>query len=152
VDTTTNRIIWAALCLAQLTYVAVVFQIEPTENPPDVSSTMLPALVVLGLTIATGTIWWRKHALVGPIRSGKLDLSTLEGQAHSFAPFILNLMLSEAVAIFGLVLTIRSSEGSYVLGFVAASLGLMFIHRPFALDIQSPQRDSNSVRRPPPIA
>ena len=153
--TLTNTIIWAVLCLSQVIYVVVAYQKPPAHSPQDVLLTVFPPLLLTATLIAVGSLWWRRRALVRPIQSGALDLGTPEGQGKAFTALILNLVLSESVAIYGLVLTFLSNDHRYVLGFVAAGLALMFIHRPFARELQSPEaafQSGESGSKPPPIA
>ena len=150
--TTTNVMIWAVLCLSQAIYVVVAFLKPPSPTPQDVSSTMFPPLLVVAGMLAAGTIWWRTRSLVRPIQRGDLDPGTPEGQARALPAFLINLVLSESVAIYGLVLTFLSDDPRYVLGFVGAGLTLMFIHRPFAPELQARERSPMATSRPPPIA
>ena len=150
--TPTNTIVWAALCVSQVIYVVVAFLTPPQPASQDVLTTMFPPLLLIAVLLASGTIWWRRRALVQPIQSGELDLETPQGQGKAFTALILNLVLSESVAIYGLVLTFLSNDIRYVIGFVAAGLVLMFIHRPFAAALQPPQNRLGSGSRPPPIA
>jgi hypothetical protein len=147
-----NSMIWAMLCLSQAIYILVGFHKPPSPSPQDVSSTMFPPLLLVAGGLAAGTVWWRRRALVRPIERGDLDPGTPEGQARAFPAFLINLVLSESVAIYGLVLTFLSDDVRYVVGFVGAGLTLMFIHRPFAPELQTRDRIPTTTSRPPPIA
>lgn len=150
--TKTNILLWIALCVSQLIYILVVYIKTPTESPQDVSQTMFPPLLVVAVIISIGTIFYRKRALVEPIQSGSIDLSTDAGVGKGFTPFILNLVLSQSVGIYGLVLSFLSGEIQYVVGFVAASLALMYIHRPMSPQLQAPVFVGNIGNRPPPLS
>jgi hypothetical protein len=131
-----NRLIWWILFLAPLPYVQAIYAIRHAGTPRDVSTGLFPAALLLTVAIAVGTMILRKRALVDRIQSGDVDLSTPDGLGKLFTPFVLNLVLSEAVAIFGLVLSLLSNEPLYTVGFVAASLALMYVHRPTASELQ----------------
>ena len=148
----TNIIIWVSLCIAQLIYVVVAHLRPLPPNSSDVAQTMFPILLVISMATAAGTIWWRGRALVRPIQSGALDLTRTQDLAKAFTAFILNLVLSESVAIYGLVLTFLSNDTRYVIGFVAFGLVLLWIHRPFAPELRPPSGPLGPGSRPPPIA
>jgi len=153
--TQTNKLLWWAMCFSQLVYIYVVYTMSktpPAEAPPGVPVGMFVALLVVSITMAIGTILYRRRALVRPIQSGQLDLTTKEGAAKAFTPFILNLVLSQAIAIYGLVLSIMSGQTSYTVGFVAAALALMYIHRPTSSDLQPRLNPEEDGARPRPIA
>ena len=146
----TNRILWVVLCVSQFVYVGVA-----AVNPLDADSLdgfeFLPvAFIGIALASAIGGGLYRRKALVEPIRTGTLDPTTQEGFARAFQPFIVNLMLAESVAIYGLLLSFLSGEMQWVVGFVAASLALMWIHRPTAPSLVPPL--DAGVNRPAPIA
>ena len=153
--TQANKILWWMLCISQLVYIQVVYTMSttpPSEEPPGVPDGMFPALLIVATIMAIGTVIFRRRALVLPIQSGQIDLTTKEGLAKAFTPFILNLVLSQAIAIYGLVLSIMSGEIGYTVGFVAAALVLMYIHRPTAIELQPRLNSEGHENRPPPIA
>ncbi len=144
--TLVNRIIWWLLCTAPVTYIQAIYAIRHSDDPQRVMLDLFPAALLLSLAIAGGTIAWRKRALVDPIRSGEIDLSTPEGLGRAFTPYVLNVVLSQAVAIFGVALSLRSNEPLYTLGFSLASLALMYVHRPTAAELQySTSSDSDGA-------
>ena len=147
--TKANKILWWMLCISQLVYIQVVYTMPPSQDLQGVPDGIFPALLSVAIIIALGTIIYRRRALVLPIQSGQLDLNTKEGLAKAFTPFILNLVLSQAVAIYGLVLSIMSGEPGYTLGFVAAALVLMYIHRPTSIDLQPQMNCEGDGKRPP---
>ena len=147
VATLANRLIWWLVFTSPLTYIYAVDALPPGDDPRDVIALEFPVLLLVSLLIAGGTIYWRKRALVDPIRAGEIDLSTPEGLGRAFTPFMLNVALSSAIAIFGLALTIWSDISGYTLAFCTASMVLMYSHRPTAEDLQPPRsgdsRDPN---------
>jgi hypothetical protein len=101
--------------------------------------------------MGVGTVILRRRALVGPIQSGRLNLTTPEGQARAFTPFILNLVLSESVGIFGLLLAFLSGQPVYSIVFSAGALFLLFVHRPNAPDLVAPLSGEHRVVDSNPI-
>ena len=68
--------------------------------------------------------------------------------ARAFTPFVLNLVLSESIGIYGLVLSFLSADPSYVFAFGAGAIALLWVHRPTAPDLVPPPGGFHS---PPPI-
>lgn len=148
--TATNKILWLSLCVSQVIYIVVVFAKPATPRASGVPDLMFLALFAIAVGTGLGTVIFRRRALVAPIRSGELDPNTPVGAARAFTPFILNLVLSESVAIYGLVLSFLSNDPKYVVGFVAGALVLMYIHRPTARDLVAPL-SAGYAGAPPPI-
>ena len=146
----TNRILWFVLVLSQGLYVLAASLVPAVDMDGELVPTLGGILALMAIGVAVGSAAFRKKAIVEPIQSGKLDPTTREGLARAFTPFILNLVLSEAVAIWGLVLSLISGDLGWVVGFVAGGLALMWYHRPTSADFVPPPRAD--VGRPAPIA
>ena len=131
-----NKLIWWVLFLAPLHYVPTIYAIRHTDTPHEASGLLVVGALLLTVGIAVGTILLRRRALVDRIQSGAVDLSTPEGPGKLFTPFVLNLVLSESVAIIGLGLSFLAKQPLYTVGFLAASLSLMYVHRPTAPALQ----------------
>ena len=150
-DTTRNRMLWWSLVVSLVIYVGVA-QLAITPEPSDeLVETLFPILAVLSIGVAVGSLVYRRHALVGPIQSGQLDLATRIGRQRAFQPFIVNLVLSESVGIYGLVLAFLSGNRLFAVGFAAAGLALLYLHRPTASDIQPPRSPHDRAHDPTPI-
>ncbi|MBW2421929.1 MAG: hypothetical protein JRH19_25565 [Deltaproteobacteria bacterium] len=108
-------------------------------------------VLVISIGIGAGSLLYRRHALSGPIQSGKLDPSRPEGLEKAFLPFMINLVLSESVGIFGLVLSFLSGQPAYSIAFAAGALVLMYLHRPTARDLVPPISGSQRGLNPKPI-
>jgi hypothetical protein len=143
----TNRILWLALVFSQIAYMAVAAVVHIPPNA-EAAAVLVPVLSVLAPAVAAGTVVYRRRALVEPIRSGALDPSTPEGLARASTPFLLNLVLSESIGIYGLLLTFFSGELGWMLAFGAGALGLLWLHRPTAPELVPPPR---GYRTAPPI-
>jgi len=148
----TNRILWWSLVVSLLIYVVVahVASVRPRSDAPI--SELSIVFAVLSVGVGIGTLVYRRHALAGPIQRGELDPTSTEGRVRAFQPFMLNLVLSESVGIYGLVLAFLSGEGALSIPFVAGALVLMLLHRPTAPDLVPPPGGAFPGGRPPPIA
>jgi hypothetical protein len=149
--TVTNRLLWWCLVVSLLIYVVMAHVASPRMNPDAPAPLLMAVLATLSLGIAVGTLLYRRHALAGPIQRGALDLTNPRDQAKAFQAFIISLVLSESVGIYGLVLAFLSGRGAYSIPFVLAALALMYAHRPTAPDLQSPLSGASFEGRPPPI-
>ena len=135
----TCRILWWTMVASLAIYVIVahVVEVDRSASTPPVSM-LVPVFGVLAAGIAIGTAIYRRRALAEPIRAGTLDPTSPEGMELAFQPFLINLVLSESVGIFGLILAFLSGQPSYSVAFCAAAAGLMVFHRPTAPDLQPP--------------
>ncbi len=148
------RILWAALLGSALINIGIAFALAPSMGSSEALPIPLLRLVFAGISLAlgVGSLAFRKRALVQPIARGELDPDSEEGRARAMTPFVLNLVLSEAVGLFGLVLALVSGQPFEAVGFGLAAGVLIVLHRPVAQDL-APQSDPN--RRgsdPTPIA
>lgn len=140
----TCRLLWWTLVVSLALYVVVAHVARVAPDPHARIAVLAPVLVVVAGVTAIGTIVFRRRALSGPIQAGRLDPSTPEGFQAAFTPFILNLVLTESIGIYGLVLAFLSGQPRYSIGFSAAAIALMFVHRPTARDLVPPM----SAHRP----
>ncbi len=147
-----NRILWWSLVATLPLYVAVAF-LAPLPGSPDASADVLLAvLAVVSVGMGIGTLVYRRRMLSGPIQRGELDPTTPKGQQKALPHFILNLVLSESVGIYGLVLAFLSGRSVYAVPFAVGALALMCLHRPTAPDLVPPLGGYAPGGRPPPIA
>jgi hypothetical protein len=139
-----NRILWWALLVSLCVYV-VVAHVEKVPARSDVPVDVLaPILGFLSIAVGVGTAIYRRHALVDPIQAGELDPTTPRGALLAFQPFITNLVLSESVGIYGLLLSLLSGNPLFSIAFSTGACLLMFVHRPTAPDLVPPP----GARRP----
>jgi hypothetical protein len=148
----TARIVWLALLASQVLYLAVPYLVTLGGEPlPAMARTRLFfALAAVAAVTGAGSLVYRQRALVAPIAAGRLDPRTPEGSARAFAPYVLNLVLTESIAIHGLVLALVSHERLVALPFALAAFALMAVHRPTAPDLEPPPLAGSY--RPPPTA
>jgi hypothetical protein len=149
---TVNRILWWSLVISLLVYVVVAHVASVPHNAQIPLGMLFAVFAVVSVGTAAGTLIYRRHALAGPIKRGELDPSSREGQQKAFQPFILNLLLSESVGIYGLVLALLSGEGAYSVPFVLVALALLYLHRPTAPDLVPLMSSEHYSTGPPPIA
>lgn len=147
----TNRLLWWAFVVSLLVYVGVahVARIPGERTAP--LDLLVPALALVSLGEALASLLYRRYALSGPIRSGRLDPSTPEGARRAFQPFVVNLALSESVGIYGLVLAFLSGDPVYAVAFSAAALVLLYLHRPTAPDLAPPRDPGARATDPTPL-
>lgn len=145
------RLLWRALMASLLVYVAVAHVAPVPPNPEAPLDVLTGVLALLAVALGAGSLLYRRRALSGPIRSGELDPRTPEGQQRAMQPFLVNLVLSESVGLYGLVLSLLSGDPVYATAFCAAALVLMFLHRPTAADLIPPQSGPLRGRDSTPI-
>ena len=147
----TTRALWWALVGALFINVLVA-HLAPL--PIDLGAPIaLLTSVFAAMTMATavGTVVYRRRALAGPIQAGQLDPRTPTGFQKAFQPFIINLVLSESVGIYGLVLALLSGDPGYSVAFTSVALVLMYVHRPTAPDLRPPLGGGYLGNDPTPI-
>ena len=146
----TLRILWIALLASQVIYLVVAFILPAgSAADPGTVDTLSFLLGGVAISIAAGTLVYRRRALVAPIQTGRVDPNTPEGFPKVFVPFVLNLVLSESIAIYGLVLVLLSHDPLRALPFAIGAFVLMYLHRPMAPDLVPPS--TAGVYRPPSL-
>lgn len=111
-----SKIIWAALLLSQFIYVYVVHSMRPQalQTEPQMDHFLF---VPLAMTAAVCLLlsYWVPNFLVKanvkklPSQSRDLSYETIQ---RIFSPFILRLVLLEAVTIYGFVLSFMNDDSS----------------------------------------
>jgi hypothetical protein len=147
----TLRVLWLALLASQVIYLVVPYVAEVAGRRPDPGVLNTLTLILAGISLATGagTIVYRRRALVDPIQAGRLDPDSPDGAAKAFSPIILNLVLTESIAIYGLVLALLSGSPSRAVPFALGAFVLMWVHRPTAPGLTPPA--SAGLYRPPSL-
>lgn len=135
----TNQILWGALLSSLAIYLGVAFAVAPSQTPREDADMMGFALLGMTFTTAFASVIIRSKMLVEPIRSGEIDPRSAEGMQRAFVPFMLCLVLSEAIGIFGLVLSLLAGDPLYAVPFVAVGAALMLYHRPTARALEPPR-------------
>lgn len=139
-----NQLVWWLFFTSPFSFIYAADALSRTDTPREDVTLESAAALLASLLIAAGTLYWRKRALVDPIQAGEIDLSIPEGQGRAFTPYVLNIVLSAAVAVFGIALTLRSSASGYAYAFGVASMILMYAHRPNAPDLEPPEPEEPS--------
>ena len=144
------RRLWSVLLRSQVIFLVVPF-ILPAGSASDLTTVRTLSLVFAGVSVvvAVGTLVYRRRALVAPIQAGQLDPNTTAGVAKAFSPFIVNLVLTESIAICGLVLALLSHQVGWALPFAAGAFALMYVHRPGSPEFLPPP--AAGVYRPPSL-
>jgi len=144
VATFINQLVWWLFFTSPFSFIYAADALSRTDAPSEDVALQSAAALLASLLIAVGTLYWRKRALVTPIQAGEIDLSIPEDQGRAFTPYVLNIVLSAAVAVFGIALTLRSSVSGYAYAFGVASMILMYVHRPNAPDLEPPESGKHS--------
>jgi len=134
----TTRLLWWALVVSQVAYLAVAYLVKLPPGDDDLIRILALSFALLSAATAAGSILYRRVALVGPIRSWTLDPSNPEDFQKLYPRLLLNLVLAESVGIHGLVLSLMSGRVHFSLAFGTAALALLYVHRPTALDLVPP--------------
>lgn len=151
----TPRILWFALLNATFIYAVIGFVVEPVDSVLD--PRWLVTLIVLSIGTGLGSILIGKRLRLQAYRNAKLEIEEVPDPnaesmfrdappmvrqfanpdavmrrlgALSFTSFILELALSESVAIFGLMAAILGAEPLVWLPFTAAGAALIAIRFP----------------------
>jgi hypothetical protein len=137
---TTPRILWAALLMSQGIYVFLLvggILRPPTEPPQPIMLTMISivAMIVAGVSIVLPRVLHAQAARrLAHQEPGLLDhgqrVVLQRALQLGFTPLVLSLALSEAVAIFGLVLGAVGFHLAQCVPFFAAGLLLTLIRFP----------------------
>jgi len=140
--------------VAQVMFLIVAFWVAGSRqgDAPSHIPIMAAALAFISFTTAIATVVIRRLRLVGPIQQGTLDPRSNAGMAAAFPHFIVLLMLSESVGIYGLVLTFLSGEFAYAVPFIAGAIALLFFHRPTAPALSPPVSSMDRSIDSTPIA
>ena len=147
----TCRALWWALVVSLFINVLVAYLVPLPVDLRAPIELLTPLFAAATLAIAVGTVVYRRRALADPIQSGQLDPRTPAGFQQAFRPFIINLLLSESVGIYGLLLVFLSGDPDYSVAFTAVALVLMYVHRPTALDLIPPRGVGSTSNDPTPI-
>ncbi len=142
------RILFVALLVSQGIYLAIP-SAGVAEGPPA----MLPAILgAVAVTQGLGALLFFRIAGVSKIQSGALDPTTNEGMGQLFVVLILSWVLTEAIAIFGLVLRFLGAPfwqgGLFALG----AFVLMAAMNPWQSGLVAPMSSAERGRDSTPIA
>jgi len=132
-------------------YVGVAMSLPQRPLRQVSPSLFVAALVVVAALQGLATLWLRQSLLVAPARAGRLDLDSEAGAQRLFRVALICFVLSESVAIYGLVCVVLVGSWSVALGFVAAGLALLAVHAPRLAPLRPPAGSADLPHRPDPI-
>lgn len=143
------RVIWIALIAAVLIDVAIGVWLTLRVGlvvPSDVMATLTPALYAVAIGVALLSLWWRRSfgpercvmdaapAGIPPGLNAAPETDAERRAVGALARFrthsIVVWALCEAIAVFGLVLSIATGDARHVVSMAAASLVLFGYHVP----------------------
>ena len=144
------RILWLVLLISQVVYLVVAHILPRESDSSSMNVTLVSiALAVVSIGLAAFTLVWRRRMLVAPIQAGQLDPNTPEGFPKAYVPFLMNVVLTESIAVNGFVIALLSHEPVRAYPFAIAAFALMYYHRPTAPDLSPPA--TFGTYRPPAL-
>jgi len=124
-------VVWACLVVSLFIYGAMPLMLQPPQAPPPPpQASFIGALAFVGLMTAVATILLRRFAIVQPVRSGNMDITTTAGAARFFTISLLTWVLSESIGIYGLVSFFLYRVAALLYPFLAVAFLLMIFHAP----------------------
>ena len=143
-------IIWGGM-FGSLVIYGLVLSIVSPESAKDPSTIRIMAMSMGGMSLAMigGMFFLRKTMFFGPLEDGAFDDRQGVRQKY-FTVSIITWALSEAIAIYGLVLSFLSGQLVFYGAFAAVGATLMVRFRPQLADILDqfgdPDADSSGAR------
>jgi hypothetical protein len=147
------RVIWGALLAMVLIDVAIGVWLALRLGrlfPSDIAATLIPALYAMAVAVALLTLWWRRlltadrcvaaagSAAPPPGLNAAPETDSERRAVGALARFqrasLVVWILCEAIAVFGLVMSLGAGDPRHVTGLGAASFILLLMQAP------SPQR------------
>lgn len=128
----THWFIWAALFAPLALYLGIALAgLGPSASTAlEFSSLLAPALGIVATFQFGLTFVLRRLLLTGPIRQGHIDPGSGPGASKVQAAYIAIWAVSEAIAIYGLVLWLLSGRWDLFVPFLAAAALLFVFHAP----------------------
>lgn len=129
-------LMWSIWCLF---FVSIVFYIPGTKaafklSPTDIDSDwfIIVAITISVLTLfeALLTIIVRHFILVRPSMRGTFNIQTFQGRMRFLLVSILNWIIVDSVAFYGVVLYVMSDRIEFMYSFGLVGLSLLIIHSP----------------------
>lgn len=128
-----NWIIWGSMLAGIFGIVAVGFVVAhgevPTEEQLESARTLFPIMVSTTIADIVALFYMREVLFLKGYKEGLFETKSSLAKQYRVAS-IVQWSLGQAVAIYGLVLTILTMETLYVLGFAAPALLLHLYLRP----------------------
>jgi hypothetical protein len=139
-------ILWAALIASAAIYVVVSFLVAPAEVP-EAPQELVIVLGIVAVAVAIASMVMPRKLLPDNAVRGRMQakrpaavgahkrLSEREQRLASvaglyMAPWLVGMVLAEAVAIFGLVLVFITGDPNMVIPFAVVGAALMLLKRP----------------------
>lgn len=143
-----TKILWVALVVSQAIYLGIPSP-RAGEGTPQAFAAVL---ALVATTQAVGVLLFFRIAGVRRIQSGKLDPTTAAGMGQLFTVLILSWVLTEAIAIYGLVLRFLGGPLWQTGLFALAAFALMVVTQPWQSGLEPPVSSAERGRDPSPIA
>lgn len=141
------RLVWIVLVISQGIYLLVPTP-EGREGAPELFTQVL---LVVAVTEGLAILAFFRLAAVAKIQKGDLDPRTPEGMGRLFVVLMLCWVLSESVAIYGLVLRFMGAPFGWVAVFALGGFVLMMATNPFQAGLKPPLSSAERGRDASPI-
>jgi hypothetical protein len=107
---------------------------------------LIGALAFVGLMTAAATLLLRRFAILQPVQSGTLDITTKAGTARFSTISLLAWVLSESIGIYGLVLFFLYRVPALLYPFLSAAFLLLIFHAPCTGSLRGRPSSSDLAR------
>ncbi len=124
-------LIWAIMIISIFGYVFVALnEFSPSVESQEHLSVLIIALFVFTIIEVGITIVIRHFILIKPCKVGKRDAKSLKGLSIIFIVSIVLWILSESIAIYGVVLFFMTNRAIYLILFALIGASMMVYHSP----------------------
>lgn len=128
--------IWAAMAVSLLVYLSIpLFMPAPpmTYETTDFG-VLFTVLGVIAVLTSVASLLLRRAIVIQPLQNGTLDPESEAGAQRLTQGFVVTWALSEAVAVYGLVLYLLTRQVQLMVPFIMMSACLLMFHAPRHLE------------------
>jgi uncharacterized membrane protein YhaH (DUF805 family) len=124
--------IWAAMAVSLLVYLAIPLFLPapPMAYETTDFGVLFTALGVVAVLTSVASLLLRRAVVIQPLQRGTLDPDSATGAQRLTQALVLTWALSEAVAIYGLVLYLLTRQVQLMVPFIMMSACLLVVHAP----------------------
>ncbi len=127
-------IIWGAFVSSIIIYIVIAYTMISRVTSPDIADSYMymTAIITIICSIisAISSIILRAKLINSSIEDGTLDIKSEEGLKKYLTLSVINWVLSESIAVFGLIMMVLSGVFYYVIPYCVVSIALLIIHIP----------------------
>jgi hypothetical protein len=144
-----TRIVWIVLVVSQCIYLVV--PAPPTASAQGPQPMFAPILGAIAVAQALGVVVYFRRAGIARVQRGDLDPSTPEGMGQLYVVLMMSWVLTESVAIYGLVLRFLAAPWLVSGAFALGAFALMAVTNPFQSGLKPPVSAARRGEDPTPI-